>query len=62
MHVLLTDQAIKDTTGLVFTYFILIPAIVTGLIVVAVVAAKGEKREDEKLHGRWGRRRSPVDD
>jgi hypothetical protein len=62
MHFVLADQAFTDTTGLVFTWFILVPAIVTGLIVVAVVAAKGEKREDDKLHGRWGRKRGPVDE
>jgi hypothetical protein len=62
MLFVLASQALSDTTGLFFTYFVLIPAIATGLIVVAVVSAKGEKREDEKLKGRWGRKRSPVDD
>ena len=47
----------SDTIGLAFTYFVLIPAIATGLIVVAVVSARGEKRENEKLAGRWGRKR-----
>jgi hypothetical protein len=61
MHFVLASQAVTDTTGLVFTYFILLPAIVTGLIVVAVVSAKGEKREDAKLQGRWGRKRGPAD-
>jgi hypothetical protein len=52
------SQAASDTIGLVFTYFILIPAIATGLIVVAVVSARGEKRENEKLGGgRWARKR-----
>jgi hypothetical protein len=52
------SQAASDTIGLVFTYFVLIPAIATGVVVVAVVAARGEKRENEKLGGgRWGRRR-----
>jgi hypothetical protein len=55
------SQAASDTIGLVFTYFILIPAIATGLIVVAVVSARGEKRENEKLSGgRWGRKRGRV--
>jgi hypothetical protein len=55
------SQAASDTIGLVFTYFILIPAIATGLIVVAVVSARGEKRENEKLGGgRWGRKRGRV--
>ncbi len=47
-----------DTVGLLFTYAFLLPAVVTGLIVVAVVAARGEKRADDELRGRWGRRRS----
>jgi hypothetical protein len=57
MHFVLADQALTDTIGLVFTWFVLLPAVATGLIVVAVVTAKGEKREDEKLQGRWGRKR-----
>jgi hypothetical protein len=58
---ILASQAVTDTIGLVFTYFILMPAIATGLIVVAVVTARGEKREDEKYtkSGRWGRKRGP---
>jgi hypothetical protein len=52
------SQGLSDTIGLVFTYFVLIPAIATGCIVVAVVAARGEKRENENLGGRrWGRKR-----
>ena len=58
---LLASQASFDTIGLAFTYFVLIPAILTGLIVVAVVTAKGEKREDEKHAGRWGRQHGPSD-
>jgi len=53
----LASQAMSDTIGLVFTYFVLIPALATGLVVVAIVSARGEKRENEKLAGRWGRRR-----
>jgi hypothetical protein len=54
------SHAASDTIGLVFTYFVLIPAIATGLIVVAVVSARGEKRENEKLGGnRWGSKHGP---
>ncbi|MEA2155451.1 MAG: hypothetical protein QOE11_1591 [Solirubrobacteraceae bacterium] len=59
MSFVLASQASSDTIGLVFTWFVLVPAILTGLIVVAVVTAKGEKREDEKNAGRWGTRRGP---
>ena len=61
MQFVLANQALFDTIGLGFTYFVLIPALVTGLIVVAVVSAKGEKREDEKLSHRWGRKSGPAD-
>jgi uncharacterized membrane protein len=44
-----------DTVGLLFTYAVLLPAIATGLIIVAMVSAKGEKRVNEELRGRWGR-------
>lgn len=58
---LLASQALTDTIGLVFTYGVLIPALMTGLIVVAIVTAKGEKREDEKNAGRWGTKRTHAD-
>lgn len=45
-----------DTVGLLFTYAVLLPALVVGLIVVAMVSAKGEKRADDELRGRWGKR------
>jgi hypothetical protein len=46
----------SDTVGLVFTFLILMPAIATGLIIVAIVSGRGEKQADEELRGRWGRR------
>ncbi len=48
-----------DTVGLLFTYGILIPAIVTGLIVVAMVSGRGEKQEDDEIRARWARKRPP---
>jgi len=62
MSFFLASQATTDTIWLVFTWGVLLPAIVTGLIVVAVVTAKGEKREDEKNAGRWGTKRTPSGD
>ncbi len=47
----------SDTFGLVFTFVILMPALATGLVIVAMVSGKGEKDADEELRGRWGRRR-----
>jgi len=46
-----------DTFGLLFTYGILIPALVTGLIVVAMVSGRGEKKDDDEIRERWARRR-----
>jgi len=48
-----------DTVGLVFTYGILLPAIVTGLIVVAMVSGRGDKKADDEMRGRWASRRPP---
>ena len=48
-----------DTVGLLFTYGILIPALVTGLIIVAMVSGRGEKQEDDETRGRWARKRPP---
>jgi hypothetical protein len=48
-----------DTVGLIFTYGILIPALVTGLILVAMVSGRGEKQEDDEIRARWARKRPP---
>ena len=49
-----------DTIGLLFTWVVLLPAVATVAIIVAIVAARGEKRADDELRGRWGRRRSDA--
>ncbi|MDQ3722041.1 MAG: hypothetical protein M3376_03005 [Actinomycetota bacterium] len=48
-----------DTVGLLFTYGILLPAIVTVCIVVAMVSGRGDKKADDEMRGRWARRRPP---
>jgi hypothetical protein len=48
-----------DTVGLLFTYGILIPALVTGLVVVSIVSGRGDKKADDELRSRWARRRPP---
>ena len=48
-----------DTVGLLFTYGILIPAIVTVCIVVAIVSGRGDKREDDEIRSRWARKHPP---
>lgn len=52
----------SDTFGLVFTFVILMPLLATGLVIVAMVSARGEKEADEELRGRWGRRRGDQSD
>ena len=42
-----------DTVGLLFTYVLLLPVIATGLIVVAIVSARGEKRVDDEIRARF---------
>jgi len=64
LNLVAASQAWTDSIGIAFTFLILLPALATGLIVVAVVAARGEKRDNEKHGGRWGRaaqRRSSDD-
>jgi hypothetical protein len=51
----------SDTVGLVFTWLILLPGIATGLVVVSIVSARGDKTADERVRGRWGRKRSTPD-
>jgi hypothetical protein len=51
----------NDTVGLLFTFAILLPALATGLVVVAIVSAKGDKQADEQTRGHWGRRRGSTD-
>ena len=51
----------SDTLGLLFTFGILLPALATGLVVVAIVSGRGEKQIDDQARGRWGRRRSSTD-
>ncbi len=46
----------KANVGIIFSWVILLPGLATGLIIVAMVSAKGEKAEEEKLRGRWGRK------
>ena len=48
-----------DTVGLLFTFGVLMPAIVTGCIVVAKVSGRAEKQADDEVRGRWARKRPP---
>ncbi len=48
-----------DTFGLLFTFAISLPVLAIGCIIVAIIAGRGEKRADEELRGRWGRKHAP---
>jgi hypothetical protein len=48
----------SDNVGLIFTWVVLLPAIATGLVIVSIISGRGDKQADEKLRGRWGRKRS----
>ena len=50
------SQAWTDSIGLLFTFVVLLPAVATVCIVVAIVSARGEKADNAKFEGRWGRR------
>jgi len=56
------SQAWTDSIGLAFTWLLLLPVLATGLIILAIVSARGEKAENEKLAGRWGPRARRSDD
>ncbi len=55
MLVLALSEAAKTTIALVAVWFVFIPALVTGLIVFAVIQARGEKAAYEEI--RRSRRR-----
>jgi hypothetical protein len=56
MTVIAMSHALRDTLGLVGIFFILFPLIAQGLIAFAVAQSLGERAENEKLKGRWGRK------
>jgi hypothetical protein len=57
--ILTSSDAWSKTFGIAFTFLIFTPALATGLILVAIVAARGEKARDAELEARWGRKRIP---
>jgi NO-binding membrane sensor protein with MHYT domain len=47
-----------DSFGLLFTFAVLMPAIATICIVVSIISGRGDKKQDDKNAGRWGRQAS----
>lgn len=54
------SQAWTDSIGLLFTFAVLMPAVATVCIVVAIVSARGEKSDNTKTENRWARK-PPAD-
>jgi hypothetical protein len=50
------SAAAEATIGLIAIFFVLFPVIAQGLIAFAVAQGLGEKAENEKHAGRWGRK------
>jgi hypothetical protein len=50
------SEALHGTVGLVLIFFVIFPVIAQGLIAFAVIQALGERAENQKLAGRWGRK------
>lgn len=51
-----TSQDWTDTIGLVVVFFVAFPLLAHGLIAFAAAQAMGERQENEKHRGRWGRK------
>jgi hypothetical protein len=50
--------AFEATFGIVIVFFVAFPILVQGLIGYAAAQALGERNENQRLSGRWGRKRS----
>jgi hypothetical protein len=56
MSILAMSDALEGTIGLILIFFVLFPLIAQGLIAFAVAQGLGERAENQKLSGRWGRK------
>lgn len=57
MLTLAADQGFwTDTVGLLFTFAVLMPVLATGLIIVAMIHGRGDKKVDDELRRRWARK------
>ena len=52
------DAALEGTIGLVLIFFVVFPLLAQGLIAFAVAQALGERAENQRHAGRWGRKAS----
>ncbi len=51
-----SSQDWTDTFGLLIVFGVGLPILIQGLLFVAAAQARGEKADDAKHGGRWGRR------
>ena len=56
------SDAFESTFGLVIVFFVAFPLLVQGLIGFAVAQALGERADNQRHAGRWGRRKAPTDE
>jgi hypothetical protein len=49
------SDALHGTIGLILVFFIILPLIAQGLIAFAVAQGLGERQENQRNAGRWGR-------
>lgn len=54
------SQGWTASIGLLFAFGIFMPAVATICVVVSIISGRGEKAQDAKNAGRWGRK-SPTD-
>lgn len=58
MLLLATSEAFQKSAGLILTFFVILPAIATGLIIVAVAISRGERHENEQYRAERAERLS----
>jgi len=49
---MLVASALVDSLSLIFVFFVLFPAVITGLIIFAIGQALGERRANQEYRGR----------
>ena len=50
------NAALEGTIGLILIFFVIFPLLAQGLIAFAIAQGLGERAENQRLAGRWGRK------
>jgi hypothetical protein len=53
---LAVSPALEATIGLILIFFVIFPVLAQGLIAFAVAQALGERADNQRHAGRWGRK------